>query len=69
MHKMIPAFLMVVLFAIGTFSQCTKDTDCKGNRVCVNGECVEPSTPAGGSMTTSGENSAGSQELQAAINR
>jgi hypothetical protein len=23
-------------------SACTKDTDCKGNRVCENGECVWP---------------------------
>ena len=25
---------------------CTKDTDCKGARVCVDGECVADSTPA-----------------------
>lgn len=25
-----------------TVSGCTKDTDCKGERVCVKGECVEP---------------------------
>jgi len=24
------------------FAQCTKDTDCKGERVCINGECVDP---------------------------
>lgn len=24
------------------FAQCTKDTDCKGDRVCIDGECVEP---------------------------
>lgn len=23
-------------------AQCTKDTDCKGNRICVNGNCIEP---------------------------
>ncbi len=25
---------------------CTKDTDCKGTRVCDSGRCVEPSGPA-----------------------
>jgi hypothetical protein len=23
-------------------SGCTKDTDCKGNRICVSGACVDP---------------------------
>lgn len=30
------------------YAQCTKDVDCKGNRICVNGECVEPSTESSG---------------------
>jgi len=28
------------------FAQCTKDTDCKGNRVCENGQCVSPPSEA-----------------------
>jgi opacity protein-like surface antigen len=32
---------IVFVFASVAFSQCTKDMECKGNRVCVNGECVE----------------------------
>ena len=27
---------------------CGKDTDCKGDRICVKGECVEPSPTRGG---------------------
>lgn len=30
--------------ASSAFAQCTKDTDCKGDRVCVNGTCSDPST-------------------------
>jgi hypothetical protein len=26
-------------------ADCTKDTDCKGDRVCINGACVDPSSP------------------------
>lgn len=26
-------------------AQCTKDTDCKGERVCVDGKCQDPSAP------------------------
>jgi len=36
------ATLEVGLPATG-FAQCTKDTDCKGNRICVEGACVEAS--------------------------
>jgi hypothetical protein len=25
------------------FGQCTKDIECKGDRICVNGKCVNPS--------------------------
>lgn len=35
--------LMVVLVAAGG---CTKDTDCKGDRVCEDGRCVNPPLPA-----------------------
>ncbi len=61
MYRIIPVLLMVMLASMETFGQCTKDTDCKGNRVCVNGECVEPSSQTGGSLTTSGANVEGSQ--------
>lgn len=37
---------MLALFAALALAQCTKDTDCKGDRVCTAGECVEPVTPA-----------------------
>ncbi len=30
-----------LLFAAPSFAQCSKDTDCKGNRVCANGQCVD----------------------------
>jgi hypothetical protein len=33
--------LLSVVTPIAT-AQCTKDTDCKGNRVCVKGGCVDP---------------------------
>ena len=39
--------------AAGGASACTKDTDCRGDRICTNGACVDPnggaareSTPA-----------------------
>lgn len=28
--------------ASGAYAQCSKDTDCKGDRVCNKGECMEP---------------------------
>lgn len=40
-------FLVCVLFLLtlsaAAHAQCTKDTDCKGERVCVDGKCQEPS--------------------------
>lgn len=33
--------VVVISFNL-SIAQCTKDTDCKGERICVNGECVEP---------------------------
>jgi len=32
----------VALQGAAASAQCTKDTDCKGNRICQNGECVAP---------------------------
>jgi hypothetical protein len=34
-----------VLLCGSARAQCTKDADCKGTRVCNQGECVEPSAP------------------------
>jgi hypothetical protein len=34
--------LAALLIAVPSFGQCGKDIDCKGNRICVKGECVEP---------------------------
>lgn len=36
------AFASVAVFGVGSaHAQCTKDTDCKGDRVCNNGQCVD----------------------------
>ena len=32
--------LMLLFFTINLFGECTKDTDCKGDRICEKGECV-----------------------------
>jgi TPR repeat protein len=34
--------LAMVLSAADVLAQCTKDVDCKGNRICVKGKCVAP---------------------------
>jgi hypothetical protein len=43
--------VLVFILCLGpakTYPQCTKDTECKGARICVNGECVDapPGSPA-----------------------
>jgi len=38
--------LASLLFASGAYAQCSKDTDCKGDRVCDSGSCVTPPLPA-----------------------
>jgi hypothetical protein len=36
-------FFLTCFFSIQTsYGQCSRDVDCKGDRICVNGECVEP---------------------------
>jgi hypothetical protein len=41
--KKIMLFSISALLAIqSSYSQCLKDVDCKGDRICNNGECVEP---------------------------
>jgi len=32
----------VLLFSMGAHADCTKDIDCKGNRICEKGICVNP---------------------------
>jgi len=36
------AMIFVLFFSMGTYAGCTKDIDCKGDRVCENGICVDP---------------------------
>ncbi|HZP65754.1 MAG TPA: hypothetical protein VFB32_05545 [Rudaea sp.] len=36
------AFALVVALCANARADCTKDTDCKGDRVCENGRCVNP---------------------------
>ena len=38
------AALLSLLSCSAAFAQCTKDTDCKGERVCEKGVCVAPTT-------------------------
>jgi hypothetical protein len=40
------AAALATLVAQCARAQCTKDTDCKGDRVCQNGECVSQPAPA-----------------------
>jgi hypothetical protein len=37
---------MVVHWASSAHAQCTKDTDCKGDRICNDGACMDPTPPA-----------------------
>jgi hypothetical protein len=37
---------MVVHWASSAHAQCTKDTDCKGDRICNDGACNDPTPPA-----------------------
>ena len=32
----------LTIFPVSAYAQCTKDTDCKGDRVCEGGSCVNP---------------------------
>lgn len=36
------ATFFVLLFSTGTHADCTKDIDCKGNRICEKGICINP---------------------------
>lgn len=48
------AVIGALLFHGALWAQCQKDTDCKGDRICVKGECVEQQTapPAPQAQTT-----------------
>jgi hypothetical protein len=39
-------FFLLLCAAPSVFAQCSKDTDCKGDRICVKGACVEPTPTA-----------------------
>jgi hypothetical protein len=39
--------LLIMCLALEAHGGCTKDTDCKGDRICVDGDCVDPSPKAG----------------------
>jgi hypothetical protein len=44
--SMLKAMVIIALFSLAGLcsGQCTKDVDCKGNRICVNGQCVDSGT-------------------------
>jgi hypothetical protein len=42
MLRLIGIIVALSLCALPASGQCTKDMDCKGNRICLNGQCVEP---------------------------
>jgi hypothetical protein len=60
-------FLVVLTLALPSeaFAQCTKDADCKGDRVCVNGTCTDPATkPAASPQPVSQEASSSTNPCQ-----
>ncbi len=44
LFKALPVLFIIIATALQmpASAQCGKDTDCKGDRICVNGECVSP---------------------------
>ena len=51
--------LGISVFVLTTWSvtgQCTKDIDCKGNRICVKGACVDPSPNANSAEPSATQN-------------
>lgn len=40
--KFFIAFVSILIISTRLNAQCTKDIDCKGDRICVNGKCEEP---------------------------
>lgn len=45
--KVLMSILPFLLFSINLYADCSKDTDCKGERICEKGVCINPtsSTP------------------------
>lgn len=43
-YGLVVLMLTVVLFSSKVSAQCSKDTDCKGERICQEGSCVDPQT-------------------------
>lgn len=55
--SMVAVAMMVVFSACGGAAECTKDSDCKGTRVCNSGACVDSSSNlsgTGGGSSNSG---------------
>ena len=44
------AIIFVLFFSTGTHADCTKDIDCKGNRICEKGICVNPGQTESGQL-------------------
>jgi hypothetical protein len=47
MTRSIITITLILFPIVQARSQCTKDTDCKGDRICVNGECVASQSVSG----------------------
>jgi hypothetical protein len=47
---------------------CTKDTDCKGDRICQAGECVTPATTSAATSTEATSTTRGSDRPEARRN-
>lgn len=62
----VAAFLFVGLYSANASAGCEKDTDCKGDRICEAGACVNPqaATPAAPSESPAEEKEAASETEQ-----
>ena len=40
--KILFAFILIFSLSYQIMAQCSKDIECKGDRVCINGRCQEP---------------------------
>lgn len=45
-----------ITISVSAQAQCTRDTDCKGDRICQSGSCVDPGGNAGGVNQTATQN-------------
>lgn len=48
--------LSATIFSTSAQAQCTRDTDCKGERICQSGSCVDPGGSTGGVTQTATQN-------------